>query len=113
TTSEWVAKAEGDFAAASTLMRVRKSPNYDAVAFHAQQCAEKLMKAVLISRKSIPPRTHDLVLLHKLLRTAVPRWSWNTSELRSLTRAAVILRYPRMWATRAQARKSGCLQGAA
>jgi len=46
-TCEWVAKAEGDFATASREIRVRKSPNYDAVCFHAQQCAEKYIKALL------------------------------------------------------------------
>jgi HEPN domain-containing protein len=46
-TREWADKAEGDFAAASREIRVRKSPNYDAVCFHARQCAEKYLKAVL------------------------------------------------------------------
>ena len=40
-TGEWVEKAEGDFATASREIRVRKAPNFDAVCFHAQQCAEK------------------------------------------------------------------------
>ena len=44
-TLEWVAKAEGDFAVMEREARVRKKPNYDAVCFHAQQCAEKYLKA--------------------------------------------------------------------
>lgn len=46
-TAEWVSKAEGDFLTAGRELRARKSPNYDAVCFHAQQCAEKYLKAVL------------------------------------------------------------------
>jgi HEPN domain-containing protein len=46
-TLEWVAKAENDFATALRESRVRKNPNYDAVCFHAQQCAEKYLKARL------------------------------------------------------------------
>jgi HEPN domain-containing protein len=40
-----VTKAEGDFLTAGRELRARKSPNYDAVCFHAQQCAEKYLKA--------------------------------------------------------------------
>jgi HEPN domain-containing protein len=43
---EWIAKAEGDFRTASRELVVVDRPNYDAVCFHAQQCIEKLMKAV-------------------------------------------------------------------
>lgn len=46
---EWVNKAEGDFATAAREMRARKSPNYDAACFHAQQCVEKYLKALLFS----------------------------------------------------------------
>lgn len=42
-TLEWVAKAEGDFAVMEREARVRKKPNYDAMCFHAQQCAEKYL----------------------------------------------------------------------
>jgi len=42
---EWIDKAEGDWNTARREYRVRKSPNYDAVCFHSQQCAEKYLKA--------------------------------------------------------------------
>ena len=41
-TAEWVAKAEGDFAVLEREINVRDNPSYDAICFHAQQCAEKL-----------------------------------------------------------------------
>ena len=46
-TSEWIDKAEGDFATMMREMQVQDYPNYDAVCFHAQQCAEKYLKARL------------------------------------------------------------------
>ena len=51
-TREWVKKAEGDFVTASREFRSRSSPNFDAVCFHAQQCAEKYMKVQLIGSSS-------------------------------------------------------------
>ena len=46
-TIEWVQKAEGDYETTLRESRVRRHPNYDAVCFHAQQTAEKYLKAVL------------------------------------------------------------------
>lgn len=46
-TREWVDKAEGDYIAAQREVRARKNPVYDAACFHAQQCAEKYLKARL------------------------------------------------------------------
>jgi hypothetical protein len=43
---ERVDKTEGDFATMEREARARKNPNYDGVCFHAQQCAEKYLKAV-------------------------------------------------------------------
>jgi HEPN domain-containing protein len=46
-TIEWVEKADGDFATAGRELRARRYPNYDAGCFHAQQVAEKYLKAFL------------------------------------------------------------------
>ena len=43
--TEWVAKAEGDLRTAQREMAATEFPNYDAVAFHSQQCVEKYLKA--------------------------------------------------------------------
>ncbi len=37
---EWIAKAEGDFATAQRELGATDHPNYDAVCFHAQRCAD-------------------------------------------------------------------------
>jgi HEPN domain-containing protein len=65
-TSEWIAKAEGDFIIAGRELRARKSPIYDAVCFHAQQCAEKYLKAFLQENEQDIPKIHNLIELLKL-----------------------------------------------
>jgi HEPN domain-containing protein len=92
--AEWIDKADGDFRTAQREFAVSDQPNFDAVCYHAQQCVEKLMKGVLIHRTVVPPKTHDLLHLDKLLRAACPSWDWSRDDLRWLTRAAVAFRYP-------------------
>ncbi len=94
TVKEWAAKAEADYATAKRELKAAENANFDAVCFHAQQCVEKLMKALLISRNIVPPRTHDLAALDRLLMPVCPKWSWPVQELRFLTRAAVDFRHP-------------------
>ena len=94
TVKEWIAKAEGDYWTATRELLANERPNYDAACFHAQQCIEKLMKAVLIHKGVIPPRTHDLAQLQQLLIPLVEGWHWPVEELRFLTQAAVTFRYP-------------------
>src|SRR2546421_5742031 len=43
---------EGDFATAQRELGAIQDPNYDAVCFHAQQCAEKYLKAFLQENRS-------------------------------------------------------------
>lgn len=50
---EWARKAEGDLRAAAYLLEPRPAQPTDAVCFHAQQCAEKYLKALLVLRASI------------------------------------------------------------
>jgi HEPN domain-containing protein len=61
--AEWVSKAEGDFTTAGRELRARKAPNYDAVCFHTQQCAEKYLKAVLQENGQRIPKIHFLLEL--------------------------------------------------
>jgi HEPN domain-containing protein len=91
---EWIEKAEADFATAEREFTVVTASNFDAVCFHAQQCIEKYMKAFLILTGVVPPRTHDLPSLSRLLQTLCPSWNWPVQDLRLLSRAAVSFRYP-------------------
>ncbi len=45
--AEWVAKAEGDLRAAAQILKIEKDCPTETVVFHAQQCVEKYLKAVL------------------------------------------------------------------
>ena len=91
---EWVEKAEADFATACREIRVRKSPNFDAVCFHSQQCAEKLLKALLIETEIPFTKTHDLVRLLDLLVSDYPTMELLRPSLNDLTGFAVEFRYP-------------------
>jgi HEPN domain-containing protein len=104
TVKEWVRKADGDLDTALRELRARKRPNYDSACFHAQQCVEKMMKALLIDRKANAPKTHNLVELHRLIRRVEPAWLWDEQELDWLGRAAVSYRYPGNSATRPHAK---------
>lgn len=103
-TREWVEKAEGDFATAGRESRARKRPNYDAVCFHAQQCAEKYIKAIL-QEQDIPfGKTHNLIALLELLIPAKPSWELLRPSLESLTVFGVHVRYPGETADKATAK---------
>ena len=106
TVKEWLRKAERDFATARREIAVAQDPNYDGVCFHAQQGAEKLLKAVLIHLGVRPDRTHDLNHLGRTLRGLIPAWTWPEEELIYLSRASVEYRYPGEEATDGDARQS-------
>ena len=103
TVKEWIDKAERDLATARRELAAVEQANYDAVCFHAQQCIEKLMKALLIHLGVIPTKTHDLSFLDQLLTPICPKWSWPSDDLRFLSRAAVAFRYPGESADREEA----------
>lgn len=57
-TAEWVEKAEGDFATARRELEINVNPNFDAVCFHAQQCAVEVPEGPLDrGRDSFPQDT--------------------------------------------------------
>jgi HEPN domain-containing protein/predicted nucleotidyltransferase len=66
-TAAWLAEAGEDAEAASILFEHRK---HRAVCFHAQQSAEKGLKALLLERGKRPARTHDIVELLNAVTTA-------------------------------------------
>jgi HEPN domain-containing protein len=105
-TREWVDKAEGDFITARRELRARKAPNYDAACFHAQQCAEKYLKARLQEEGIAFSRTHDLATLLDLLLPVEPSWAVMRSDLDRLTSFAVEFRYPGTSADKAMARSA-------
>jgi HEPN domain-containing protein len=102
-TAEWVAKAEGDFQTAQRELAVPGAANHDAVCFHAQQCAEKYLKAILVENGSPFPKVHDLSALLTLLLPLSPDWGSYRQACDSLTSSAVEVRYPGFSADREDA----------
>jgi HEPN domain-containing protein len=94
TTAEWVAKAEEDFHVLERESRARKRPAFSAIGFHAQQCAEKYLKACLCEAGRTPGKTHDLAVLLNEVKDLVPEWELMRADLRFLTDFAVVYRYP-------------------
>ena len=104
--AEWIEKAQGDFNVAQRELRVRRLPNYDACCFHAQQCAEKYLKAFLVSRKVEPPRTHNLVDLLAMSVAQDKALELIRGALELLNAYAVDIRYPGESATKEEAREA-------
>jgi HEPN domain-containing protein len=102
-TREWVDKAEADFATAERESSVLRDPNFDAVCFHSQQSAEKLLKARLQEANIAFVKTHDLSFLLDLVLFVEPTWTTLRSELEPLTAYAVEYRYPGQSADQSEA----------
>jgi len=58
----WLRKARSDLLAVANNLAADETP-WDVVAFHAQQAAEKALKALLVHFGTRPPRTHDCAAL--------------------------------------------------
>jgi HEPN domain-containing protein len=93
-TAEWLAKAEGDFAMMERECQVRENPNYDGICFHAQQCAEKYLKARLCQADITFSKIHDLVALLEQVLEVEPAWESFREDLAYLSDFAVTFRYP-------------------
>jgi HEPN domain-containing protein len=89
----WVEKAEEDFVLARSALR-RKKPLVTGACFHAQQCAEKYIKALLVSKAASFPMTHDLLMLNNLCSTAGIFLEIDPKLLNTLSDFAVRARYP-------------------
>lgn len=94
TTVEWIQKAEGDFATMRREAKAKRNPNYDAICFHAQQCAEKYLKARLTEADIQFGKAHDLVALLDEVLAVQPDWEVFREDLAYLSDFAVSFRYP-------------------
>ncbi len=93
-TAEWITKAEGDFAVMERECLVTQNPNYDGICFHAQQCAEKYLKARLCEAGGTFGKIHDLVALLDQILEDEPAWEGFREDLAYLSDFAVAFRYP-------------------
>ena len=90
---QWVAKAENDLKNASHTVRLRTDCPTDTVCFHAHQCVEKYLKAMLVLNGIEFSRTHQISTLLALVPSQV-RPTLTQEEQDRLTEYAVTTRYP-------------------
>ncbi len=106
----WVEKAESDYVVFQQLLKMGEDCPVDAVCFHAQQCAEKYLKARLVYLAIDFPKSHDIAEIVKLLPpgSSVPL---SIAEQEKLTDYAWMGRYPadKESVTRPQAEEAAAL----
>ncbi len=90
----WIAKRDEDLEMMAVALE--HAPRLrDAIAFHAQQAAEKSMKALLAATGVEPPHVHDLVFLLEEIQKVLPVASISARDCQFLTPFATMARYPR------------------
>jgi HEPN domain-containing protein len=104
---QWVEKGEHDLVTAEHTLKLKKNCPFDTVCFHAQQCAEKYLKALLVLRSIDFPKNHNLRILMQLIPAEVAL-GLDSKAVIGLTRYAVDARYPGDWEsiTRAEAKQA-------
>jgi len=90
---EWLARAEHDLRVAEFLLTMPDPPP-ESIGFHAQQCAEKALKAFLTLRQVRFERRHDLSYLIDLCVSLDPSFEHLRTGADELTPYAVEYRYP-------------------
>lgn len=89
----WVGKADSDRLNIENNLAAARVP-WDTVCYHAQQVAEKMLKACLVDRGTTPPKTHDLMYLLGECKRAGTDLSDLASDCSMLLQYAALSRYP-------------------
>jgi HEPN domain-containing protein len=90
-TEAWLIKAAEDLDAIRTL---QSNPHLtNVIAFHAQQCVEKCLKAVAEERQGTVPKSHDLRRLWDIVSSQFTE-GLDLDMLRELTDVYTDCRYP-------------------
>jgi HEPN domain-containing protein len=89
---EWLSHADDDLRLARVAFKLKSAVPYKLIAYHAQQCAEKCLKAYLVFQKTDFPYTHDLSLLLDKFPTA--DWVEGLKYTEVLSSYAITTRYP-------------------
>ncbi|HHT9126084.1 MAG TPA: HEPN domain-containing protein [Candidatus Brocadiia bacterium] len=91
--SEWIAHGEEDLQLARHALTLKSGCPYRLIAYHAQQCAEKYLKAYLVFHRVDFPYTHNISLLLELC-TKHGSWAETLHDAKRLTSFAITTRYP-------------------
>ncbi len=90
----WIKKAENDLITAKHSINIKPKPPFDTICFHAQQCAEKYIKAFLTFHNVEFKKTHDLGEFILLASIIDESFSEIVDIGEKLTDYAVDIRYP-------------------
>lgn len=93
TVIQWVKHAEEDMRLARHAFKLASAAPYKLIAFHAQQCVEKYLKAFLVLKKVEIPYTHNISFLMELCAPFAD-YQQTFDDAKSLTFYAVTARYP-------------------
>ena len=106
-TLAWLERARSDLQLGRAALNAPCVLPEDA-AFHAQQCVEKALKALLLHNGISFPKTHVIEVLLDLLKTQGTKIPKGVDAAFELSEYAVQTRYPGEWepVTKVEARKS-------
>ena len=90
---QWLDFAEEDLRLARHGFSVPGSPPYRLIAYHAQQCAEKYLKAYLVLHGIDFPFTHNIARLLELVPQEAS-WTEQLRDAEELTPYVITARYP-------------------
>jgi HEPN domain-containing protein len=93
---QWVEKAQEDLRTAEHTLILEDDCPYGTVCFHAQQCAEKYLKALLTLHEIPFPKIHDLLELLPLVPKVLVLGIQST-DVAEVNRYAIEGRYPGEW----------------
>jgi len=91
---EWLRYAQSDLKTANHMFYEVNPKESEISCYHSQQCAEKSLKAYLITLNTTPPYTHDLVELNNLCAIKEPSFVNLQQYCISLNPYGVHVRYP-------------------
>lgn len=89
----WVEKADHDLLCIHNNLASARVP-WDVVCYHAQQAAEKMLKAFLVSHGQQPRRTHDLVALLQECASLDSGFLQLADDCEALNAFSIDARYP-------------------
>ena len=90
---QWLQYGDDDLLLARHGLTLKSSVPYRLIAYHAQQCAEKYLKAYLVLCSIDFPYTHNLGRLIELAQQA-RTWPESLLDAEMLTPYAITARYP-------------------
>jgi HEPN domain-containing protein len=90
---QWLDRAHRDLRAAAILLR-DDVQDYENAGFHAQQAAEKFLKAFLVCYQIEFPKTHNITLLRQLIGQREQALAERLAPAEALTPFGVEFRYP-------------------